>query len=159
MEHRVVSARNERVEHQLRALVGNDELGVLGASDPHAGSDVRRAARRDRTPDRLSALCTTARNGDIDDGELLAAHASDQGPTSGGRRDQPGAPHQHPVTDSVALGVVDLLEPVKVDNNHHHRVLARRCTGGKQITEVQVKAATIQQTCQRIDRRLVGVVA
>ena len=69
VEHRVVSACNQRVEHQLRALVGNDELGVIGASDPHAGSDVRRAARCDRTPDRLGGLSATARNGDIDDGE------------------------------------------------------------------------------------------
>ena len=90
-------------------------------------------------------------NGDHD--ELVAAPAGDH-VLEPGRGPQPGRdPLQHRVTGLVAVGVVDVLEAVQVDQQQCHRLPHRP---GRSISQGERRAAPVDQPGQRVDRRRPG---
>jgi hypothetical protein len=69
-----------------------------------------------------------------------------------------GNRHQHPVTHQMAERVVDILEPVEIDQRDHHRIAIGRAHCGRQLA---VKAGAVEEPGQPVmlGRALQGRIA
>ncbi len=121
-------------------LVGG-EVGVL--ADRHADRDVDvqcHLADLDRFAHRLAeSLGEVERGVDVGDGfgddeELVAAETADVVTAADGRLESSGHGAEHGVTGGMAVLVVDVLEPVEVEEQHGDRL-----TGSPRTSETLVE--------------------
>ena len=134
-------------------------LGVVGHAHARLGGE-RHALQLERLLQGVvQALGDLPGTGDVrarqEDGELVAAHPGDRVPGAQ-RRAQPRADLlEQEVAVGVAHGVVDLLEPVEVDDQHRQRLLLP--LGAEQrLLEPVVEEDPVRQARERIVVRLVA---
>ena len=154
-----------RPVHGLVGLVEQD-LRRPSSADRDGNPD----ARRDRVtvfgPVRAAAQLGDDSSADVDrvqvaldvgceDDELVAADAGDGVHRAQDRVQLGGDPAQHRVSCGVPAGVVDLLEPVEVDEEHGSAP-TRTLRVGEGLVDAVDEQRPIRQPGQRVVRRLLG---
>ena len=79
--------------------------------------------------------------------ELIPAPARQKHPAADALMQVFGNRHQHAVADQMAERVVDVLEPVEVDQRHHHRIAPGMLHGGG---ELAVEGGAVEQPGQPV---------
>ena len=128
-----------------------------GDADAHADGHRRRGVGRDADANALGQRAGGAQVVVEDHGELLAAgtrcdKVADACQPVARLHDPPGYAHEHEVADLVAVGVVDRLESVDVDDDHRERA-------GRVIepADISRQASPVGQPGQRVGPCVHGV--
>ncbi len=155
--HRDVGGADQLV---LRAAVPRAQRHADGDADAHRAPAALRRVGLDRRGENAAdplrerqhlGLLRAARG---HDDELVAAPARDEGPEAALHQPR-GDDAQHVVAHVVALQVVDLLEPVEVEEQHREPGLGL-CRTLQQLAQALRQCRPVEQAGQRIGRGQAG---
>lgn len=126
--------------HADREPANPERLRELGAQCTHQALDLR------------TSLSTRSQG--LEHGELVPGQPGGHGRGRQAVGESPGECREHRVADVMSQFVVDLLEPIEVDQHHHRRCRSPGTTDDHVHTLGE--GPTVRQARQRIVTRLIG---